>query len=461
MAVNYNKLAKEVVKYIGGKENIVSFTNCATRMRFILKDEKLAQKSKIEKVEGVKGVMIAGGQYQVVIGSKVSVVYEECVKILGEKSQEAEEKSEKKVEEKAVKGGNILDLAIRTVSTIFTPILLVLCGSGVLKGVLAILTACGVLAGDGTTYSILYAAADAIFVFLPFALAVTSARVFHANEFVAVAIAGAMIYPEIQTLYTSGAEVTFAGISVTLMDYKSSVLPVIFSVYALSKLEKLLKKIVPEFLYSFVMPFVCMAVMVPVSLIVIGPVLTFVSNALAEGYTAISSISPVIPGLVIGAFWQILVIFGIHWGFVPIMMNNISVTGADTMVPLIGPSNFGQAGAALGVFLKTKKNNVKTVSGSAALSGLFGITEPAIYGVTLKYKKPFYIASAAGAAGFIIAALAGANAPSVTIPGLLTLPAFIGRGFWGLTAGCAVAYISSAILTYLFGYNDSMEKQED
>lgn len=451
MAVNYQVMAKEIIEAVGGKENISSLTHCATRLRFILQDEDHVDRTKVESIEGVKGVAIAGGQYQVIIGSKVSIAFEEITKILGLSDKPSDETNAPK------KKQSLFDMAIGTISTIFTPILLVLCGSGLLKGIISILLTANLLSADSGTYHILYAAADAIFVFMPFALAVTSARRFGCNEFVAVAIAGAMCYPTLLEMYNAGKAITFLGIHVTMLNYQSTVLPIIFTVYVLSKLEKVLKKIIPEFLFSFVMPFICMIIMVPVSLMVIGPVLTIVSNGLASGYTAISNISPVIPGIVIGGFWNALVMLGIHWGFVPMMINNVATKGFDTMGPLVGPSNFAQAGAALGVFLKTKKRNVKTVAGSAALSGLFGITEPAIYGVTLRYKKPFIIACATGAVGGVITAFAGARAASAVIPGLLTLPAYIGPGFVGMLIGCAVSYIGAAVITYLFGYNDSME----
>lgn len=446
-AVNYEKLAKEVIETVGGEANIISVTHCATRLRFVLKDESKADQKATEAVEGIKGVIKGGGQYQVVVGTKVPVAFEEVTKIVGTNDSEIQ------MEEKKT---NLFDMAIQTIAGIFTPILLVLCGSGVLKGVLALLTTLGVLAGESTTYTILYAAADSIFVFMPFALAFTAAKRFGSNQFIALALAGAMCYPSILDLYNVGTAVTFAGIPVTLQNYTGTVLPIIFAVYVDSKLEKLLKKIIPDFIYGFLMPFICLIVMVPVTLIVVGPILTVVSNGLAAGYSAIAGISPIIPGIVIGGFWQVLVVFGIHWGFAPLMMNNVATNGFDTMCPIIGPSNFSQAGAALGVFLKSKNLKVKEVAGSAALAGIFGITEPTIYGVTLKYKKPFYMASVAGIVGGIIVVMGGASAPSIVIPGLLTLPAFIGPGFAAFLIGCIVSYVGAAVLTFLFGYNDKM-----
>jgi PTS system beta-glucosides-specific IIC component len=467
--MDYAAAAPAIIAGVGGAENITSLTHCATRLRFVLADESKASKKDIENIPGVKGVMLAGGQFQVIIGTKVDIEYDEIQKLLAKQGTpvggsadskadiKADNKSDTQVSEQPKKKTSWIDLAIKTISEIFTPILMVLCGAGVLKGLISILTTCGALSTDSGTYTILYVASDAIFKFLPFALAITSARRFKANQFVALAIAGAICHPDILSLVEAGTKITFLGIPVQLLDYTSSVLPIIFSVWVMSKLEHFLKKVVPEFLYSFVVPFLCMLIMVPLTLIVVGPVLTVVSNLLAEGYNFLAGLNPVFPGIVIGGFWSLLVIFGVHWGFVPLMMNNISVYGYDTICPLVGPANFSQAGASLGVFLKTKKNNVRTVAGSAALSGIFGITEPAVYGVTLKYKKPMVIACICGAIGGVIASVAGARVQTNVIPGLLTLPAFIGHGFAGMLIGCGVSYVLSAILTYFFGYNDDME----
>lgn len=449
--INYESLAKDVIAAIGGAENISSVSHCATRLRFVLKDEGAANRSAVEAVPGVKGVVQSGGQYQIVIGSKVSLAYSAICALPGIDAGSAEA-SEGKEEEKP-KG--ILNTLLQTVSGIFTPLLLVMCGSGVVKGILAICTTTGILTETSGTYIVLFAAADAIFRYMPLALAFSAAKKFGANQFVALAVVAAMCYPSIVGLAEG---TTFFGISLTAMDYHSSVLPALIVVYVLSKLEGLLKKVVPEFLFSFVMPCVCLIVVVPVSLLVIGPVLTIVANGLAAGYSAIASISPILPGIVIGGFWNLLVVFGVHWTFIPLMINNVSVYGFDTMICLVGPSNFGQAGAALGVFLKTKKNNVKSVAGSAALSGLFGITEPAIYGVNLRYKTPLIGGLIAGAVGGVITAMAGAQTASVVIPGLLTLPAFMPYpGFVGLLIGCIVAYVGSAAIAFVT-YNDGMEQ---
>lgn len=199
--------------------------------------------------------------------------------------------------------------------------------------------------------------------------------------------------------------------------------------------------------------------MTPLSVLLIGPALTVVANALATGYTAVSGFSPVIAGILIGGLWQMLVVVGVHWTFIPIMMNNVAVNGFDTLCPLIGPSNFGVAGSALGVFLKSKNNDVKTVSGAAALSGLFGITEPAIYGICIPYKTPLIGGLIGGAVGGAITSIAGTQTASVVIPGLLTLPAFMPyHGFIGLVIGCIVSYAVGAAVSFVT-YKDKVSEE--
>ena len=373
------------------------------------------------------------------------MVYEEILKnnknlTLGQEDKDSE------------KNKNVFDAFIATVAAIFTPVLMVMCGSGVLKGILAIAVSAG-MSTDSGTYIVLYAAADAFFVFMPFLLAFSSAKRFGANQFLAVTLAGSLVYPNIITAINNEVTLTFLGIPLVLLNYHSTVLPIIVAVFVLSKLEKMLKRIIPEAVYSFMMPCIALAVMTPLSLLVIGPVLTTAANGLATAYEMIADI-PILAGIIVGAFWEVLVIFGVHWTFVPIMLNNVSLYGADTLSSLVAPAIFSQAGAALGVFLKTKKQDVKSLAGSAALSGVFGITEPAIYGVTLKYKKPFYAAMLSGAVGAVIAAFSKAAGIGAPIPGLLTLPCWVGNGFIMFLVACLVAFVGATVLTYLIGYKD-------
>ena len=445
MAKDFSKMSSDIMKYIGGVDNVIDIAHCATRLRFRLKNSDIVNRAMLEQTEGVIKTLESGGQFQIVIGNKVSLVYEEILKnnknlTLGQEDKDSE------------KNKNVFDAFIATVAAIFTPVLMVMCGSGVLKGILAIAVSAG-MSTDSGTYIVLYAAADAFFVFMPFLLAFSSAKRFGANQFLAVTLAGSLVYPNIITAINNEVALTFLGIPLVLLNYHSTVLPIIVAVFVLSKLEKMLKRIIPEAVYSFMMPCIALAVMTPLSLLVIGPVLTTAANGLAAAYEMIADI-PILAGIIVGAFWEVLVIFGVHWTFVPIMLNNVSLYGADTLSSLVAPAIFSQAGAALGVFLKTKKQDVKSLAGSAALSGVFGITEPAIYGVTLKYKKPFYAAMLSGAVGAVIAAFSKAAGIGAPIPGLLTLPCWVGNGFIMFLVACLVAFVGATVLTYLIGYKD-------
>lgn len=454
MTSKYDVLSKEIITNIGGVENIKSLTHCATRLRFKVSDKERIEMDNLENVNGVIKVLDAGGQIQVVIGNQVADVYNTIsdnyhlntgnATTLDDDSEETESK-------------NILNSFMDVVAGVFTPVLGALSGAGMLKGILILCTTMGWLVEESGTYRMLYAAADALFVFLPVILAYTSAEKFKANKFVAVGIGAALLYPDLTAAYSANEAITFMNIPVVLVNYSSSVIPIILSVFVLSKLEALLNKVTPDIIKRFFVPLVSLAVMVPATYLAIGPLADGAGNLLASGYTAMVSFNPIVAGGILGALWPMVVMFGLHWGFVPIVFNNIAQYGRDTLFTITGPNNMAQAGATLGVFLKTKDKDLKQLSGSAAISAvLAGITEPAIYGITLKYKKPFYIGMFfSGISGAIVAA-AGTGAPTLLGTSLLTLPGYIGQGFVGFLIACAIAYFGSAIVTYFFGFDDSM-----
>ncbi len=454
MAKNYDKLAKDIIKNIGGKENVLSLVHCATRLRFKLKDKEKANKSALERLEGVITVVESAGQYQVVIGNSVGEVYDTIGRVAGiALNSDKEETSDGK--------SGFVSAAIDMISSIFTPLLTAMCGAGILKGLIMLFTTMGWLANSSGTYKILYAACDSVFYYLPIVLAFTSAKKFKANPFVAVSLAGALLYPNITALFAAKESISFLGIPVVLISYPSTVIPIILAVYVLSRIEKLLNKTLPIVCKNFITPTVCLAVMVPLTFLVIGPIGDTLGRLLASGYTYIYNINPMIGGAIVATAWPVLIIFGLHWGFVPVVTNNLAIYGRDTLFTITGPNNFAQSGAALGVFLKTKNTKLKAIAGSAAATGLFGITEPAIYGVTLKYKKPFVIACiSSGIAGGIVGYV-GAGASALVGASILTLPAFIGQGFVGFLIACAIAYFAAAIGTYLFGFNDGMIVDEE
>ena len=453
MAKDYTSLAKKIVENVGGENNVISLVHCATRLRFKLIDENKVNMDVLKQTEGVITVMKAGGQVQVVIGNKVDTVYDavlSCTNINAGNSEEMEDTGNK----------NLLNTLLETISGIFSPMLGVMCGAGMLKALLILCTTLNILTADMGTYKILYAAADSVFNFMPIILGYTAAKKFKCNPFIAMSIAMSLLYPTMTAAYSEGTKLTFLTIPVTLVSYASSVMPIIISVYVQSKLEKLLKKIIPEVCKLFLTPLLELSIMVPATFLVIGPFMDKFGKLLASGYTAIMGFNPIIAGGFVGLIWPAAVIFGLHWGFVPIVMNNIATYGRDTLFVITGPNNMAQAGAALGVFLKTKDKKLKELSGSAAFSAvLAGITEPAIYGITLPYKRPFIIGAVFSSIAGMIVAAAGTSCPTLLGTSILSLPGYIGPGFVGFVIACAIAYFGSAICTYLFGFNDSMLPQ--
>ncbi|MED2977826.1 beta-glucoside-specific PTS transporter subunit IIABC [Bacillus swezeyi] len=451
--MDVQSLAKEILRHIGGEKNVVSLVHCATRLRFKLKDRSKADKKALEETDGVLTVVESGGQFQVVIGNHVPEVYKEIGRISNILEDSPADQSQKEK-------GNIAGRLVDVVSSIFTPLLGVMAGAGILKGLLLICTNAGWLTAEETTYTILYAAADSLFYFLPLLLAVTAAKKFGANLFVALTIAGALIYPSILELKNSGADTEFFGIPVVLMNYTSTVIPIILAVFVMSWLEKYCMRIIHDSVKNFITPVICLVVMVPLTLIVFGPLGVYTGNGIAAAILSVFDVSPILAGAIIAALWQILVIFGIHWGIVPVILNNIAVHGKDYIKPATAAAVFAQTGAAFGVMLKTKNKKLKTLAGSAAITGIFGITEPAVYGVTLRLKKPFVCGVISAAAGGAIIGYSHSVAIASGAPGLLTIPIFYGPGFLGFIIGISVSFVLSIVLTYIVGFDDPIDEKQ-
>ncbi len=456
MANKYGTLAKEIVANVGGSDNIESVTHCMTRLRFVLKDEELADSDHIKNMNGVIQVIRNGGQFQVVIGQQVSDVYNEVVKLEGIQGQQETNLSESKEGGKSKKK-NLAGTFVSTITGIFSPILGALAAAGMLKGILIVLSTVGVITADSGSYRILYAAADSIYTFLPVFLAYTSAKKFGANQFVSVIIAGALVYPDLTAAYAAGTTMSFFGIPVVLISYTSTVLPIIIAVYAQSKLEKLMRKVLPGVLRDLLYPVISMIVIVPATYLVIGPITDWLGSTLAAITATAMEAAPIPVGFIFCGLWPLAVMIGIHWGFIAVGINTMAISGRETMVSATGPLNFAQAGATLGVFLKTKNKPLKEISGQAFLAAfLAGITEPAMYGVTLKYKKPFYfVMFFSGVAGAIIAAVGG-GATAFASLSILTWGTYMGKGFTGFVIACLIAFFGPMICTYFFGFNDGM-----
>ena len=444
------EIAVRVLDAVGGKENVNSVVHCATRLRFKLKDEEKADTNRLNQDDDVIQVVQSGGQYQVVIGSHVSDVYRELTGVANFDGES----------EKSAEKGNPLNQLIDIISSIFTPFLGAMAGAGVLKGFLTLAVTMNWLAADSGVYTVWYAIADGLFTYLPVMLAFTAAKKFKTNEFLAVSLAMALVHPSITEL--AGQTLSFVGIPVIIgaSAYTSSVIPIILAVFLQSYVERFFKKVIPSFLQIICVPLAVFLIMAPVTFIVVGPLGTIVGNLLGSGYDAIYNLSPILAGAIMGGLWQVFVMFGMHWGFVPIAMVNLTQFGFDTMVPMLLPAVLAQGGAALAVFFITKNVKLKGLALSSTITSLFGITEPTVYGVTLPLKKPFIAACISGAIGGAIVGLSQVKNYTFGLVSLLSLPSFIPQdtqdmsGLIAAAIGTAVAFGAAFVLTFVLRFED-------
>ena len=446
---DYAALAPRLLEQVGGEANISAMSHCATRMRFVLKDESKAATESIKGLEGVVTVVQAGGQYQVVIGNDVPILYEGLVKLVPGLGAESGEGG-------SGKNRNPLDAFIALVSAIFSPMLWTLAGTGLFKAFLAMFVTFGWISNASDTYTVLYAASDAFMNFLPLVLAVTAARHFKTNQFTSMAIAGALVYPSIIAM-NDGAPHTFIGIPLVIMSYTSSVLPIIVAVWVQGYVERLCNNYIPSSFRNFMTPWITVLVMVPLTLLTIGPVTTVVANGIASGVKWLFVAAPVIGGLVIGGFWQVFVMFGLHWGLVPIMTQEITSNGYSLIYGPIEAAVMAQAASTLAVMIRTRDKKTRELAGPASLSGLLaGVTEPAIYGINLPRKLPFYFGIVGGAVGGALGAIAGGRVEQAGVfPSLIGVPAYLGTPNFVLwLIGVILAAVIAFTLTFLFGVKD-------
>lgn len=450
--IDHKTVAVEILDLVGGPSNVSSSMHCITRLRLKLKDASKANKAAIEKLPNVITVVESGGQFQIVIGDEVPGVFAEFNKAAGLGDGAAEEAEEAK--------GGLLDQFIDMIAKIFTPMLWTMAGTGLLKAFLVLFGTLNWIDPEGQTYAILNAAGDAMFYFLPLFLAVTAARRFGANQFTSMVIAGALVYPSIIALNT-GDPVHFMGIPVVMMSYVSSVLPILFAVYVQSKLEKLLMKM-PAMIRNFMTPLITVLVMVPLTLIVVGPITMYVSTWVSDGINWLFGVVPWLGGALLGGFWQVFVVFGLHWGFVPIMINDYGTIGFSVMAGVLPAAVLAQVGSVLAVFFRTRSKKRKELAGPAAVSGfLAGITEPIIYGVNLPMKLPFYFGLVGGAIGGAISAIGGVAGTTFAIPSALALPAFNHGNFTMLLIGIGVGMLVAFLLTFFFGVTKQNDWADD
>ncbi|RDY26233.1 PTS beta-glucoside transporter subunit IIABC [Romboutsia weinsteinii] len=403
----YEKLAKDIIANVGGKENINSLAHCVTRLRFKLKDESKANDDVLKNMDGVVTVMKSGGQYQVVIGNHVPDVYTVVCDLAGLGGDVQGESDSPK---------GLLNKFIDLISGVFQPILGVMCAAGMIKGFNALFIAFGLYTITDGTYMMLNSIGDSIFKFMPIILGYTAAKKFGAKPFLGLIIGAALCYPDIQlstlssageplytvfsgTMFESPVYMTFLGLPVIAMDYTSTVVPVILIVFIASKLEKFFGKIIPDVVKNFFVPMLVLLVSLPLGFIVIGPIATFGSNIVGNSFLWLFNLSPIVCGILLGLLWQCLVIFGLHWGLIPIAMVNMMTTGSDPILAGMFGTSFAQTAVVGAMYFKLKDKKTKELCIPAFVSGICGITEPSIYGITLPRKKPFVFSCIGGAAG--------------------------------------------------------------
>ncbi|WP_042461589.1 beta-glucoside-specific PTS transporter subunit IIABC [Neobacillus dielmonensis] len=471
--MKYEQLAKDIIQNVGGRENVISVVHCITRLRFKLKDEGKANTEVLKNMDGVVTVMKSGGQYQVVIGNHVPDVYKDVVAIGGFQSASpvaADEETDGKKQ-------NLFNRFIDMISSIFTPILGIMAAAGMIKGFNALFLSLKLYENTSGTYHILNAVGDSVFYFFPIFLGYTAIKKFGGSHFIGMAIGASLVYPTLSTLsagkplytlfdgtlFSSQIHITFLGLPVILMSYSSSVIPIIVAAFFGAKLENWFKKVTPDVVKAFLVPFFTLLVIVPLTFLVIGPVATWAGQLLGQFTLWIYNLSPIVAGLFLGAFWQVFVIFGLHWGLVPLAINNVSTLGYDTILATVFAASFAQTGAVLGVWLKTRNQKLKSLSIPAFISGIFGVTEPAIYGITLPAKKPFIISCIAAGVGGAISGIFGVKGYIIGGLGIFGLPSYIspdkgiGSDFIGSVIAIMVAFVLGFVLTYLFGMGKEKE----
>lgn len=457
---DYNKLAHDIIREVGGAQNIVNATRCATRFRLVLKETPAGAKEKISEMPGVITVVENNGQFQVVIGTHVGDVYAVAAEILhlDENTEEVEQPKQ-----------SVVNRIIATMSAVFAPFVYILAAAGLLQGALILITMAAPNFANTGTYEVLSFMSWTPFTFLPIFIAVTASKHFKCNTFIAILCCCALVNPswaEMASRIADGETIRFLGIKLSETTYTSTVLPPLLLVWLLSYLERFIEKKLPETFRPLLTPMICFIIMVPVTILVLGPVSAVTANGIAKGYNFLAATAPALAGAIIGGFWQIVVIFGVHWGITPVNLANFAMNGHDTFQEFQTIAVVAQVAAAFGVFIKSKNKEFKGVALSAGVTGLFGITEPTIYGVTLRLKKPFICGCAGGAIGAVMMSFFhSAYYAYAGLPGPLTIVNAISKdapmSFPGEVIGCAVAAVIAIVLIQIVGFDDPASKTEN
>ncbi|KAA3667992.1 beta-glucoside-specific PTS transporter subunit IIABC [Pectobacterium carotovorum] len=457
--MDYKQTASRIIEHLGGAPNIISLFHCITRLRFSLKDVNKVDRNALENLDGVMGINLSGDQFQVIIGGKVAqvcqAIFDELPHVQINNDAESDTSGEKS------KKRNPISAAFEIISGIFSPIIPAIAGAGILKGLLSLVISFGWVANTNQTYLILSAIGDGVFYFIPMVLAFSAGQKFGANPFVSVALAATLFHPTITTLLKSGQPVEFLGFGVSPVSYASSVIPIVISVWLLSYVERFISKYMPSALRMMFVPLLSLLIVAPVMLILIGPAGIFIGNSLSGGIIWLVDNMGPLAGVIVGGTLSLMIITGMHYVLVPIIINNISRLGYDPFKIIMYVANFGQAGAAFGVFLRSRNKKIKSLALSTSFSALMGVTEPAMYGVNIRFKRPFAAALIGGACGGGFALALGVKAYAYALSGIPGLPALVGPTFGWALVSLAISFTVAAVITFLIGFDDPVDKTEE
>ncbi|MEC3772492.1 beta-glucoside-specific PTS transporter subunit IIABC [Bacillus velezensis] len=451
--MDYHKISKEILQLVGGEENVQSVIHCMTRLRFNLYDNAKADRSGLEQTEGVMGTNISGGQFQIIVGNHVPKVYQALMESSGLSDESANKTSKQKK--------NVLSAVFDVISGVFTPILPAIAGAGMIKGLVALAVTFGWMSEKSQTHSILTTVGDGAFYFLPLLLAVSAARKFRCNPYVAAAVAGAILHPDLTALLGAGKSISFIGLPVTAATYSSTVIPILLAIWLMSYVEKGIDRITPSSLKLIAVPMLTLVIVVPVTLITVGPLGAILGNYLSVGVNDLFNHAGIAAMILLAGTFSLIIMTGMHYALVPIMINNIAQNGHDYILPAMFLANMGQAGASFAVFLKSKNKTFKSLAFTTSITALMGITEPAMYGVNMRLKKPFAAALIGGAAGGafygvtgVASYIVGGNA------GLPSIPVFIGPTFLYALIGLFISFAAGMAAALLIGFEDVQSERD-
>lgn len=450
---DYHKLALDIIDVVGGQKNIANATRCATRLRLVLKETPEGAKEKVSALAGVITVVENNGQFQVVIGTHVGEVYDSVAEALHLDASAKEVEQPKQ---------GIVNSIIATMSAVFAPFVYILAAAGLLQGALILITMAAPAFAKTGTYEVLNFMSWTPFTFLPIFIAITASKHFKCNTYIAILCCCALVnqsWADIAARIADGDVVRFLGVKLSETTYTSTVLPPLILVWVLSYLEHFIEKKLSDAAKPLLTPLICFVIMVPATIMVIGPASAITANAIANGYNALVAFAPALAGAIIGGLWQVVVIFGVHWGITPVVLANFDMYGYDTFQAFQTIAVVAQVAAAFGVFIKSRNKEFKGVALSAGITGIFGITEPTIYGVTLRLKKPFICGCAGGAIGAVVLSFFhSAYYAYAGLPGLLTIVNAINKdapmSFIGEAAACVIASVITIVAIQIVGFDD-------